>query len=266
MPDSFEQALALEGLSESVHRFVVPDGWLQGKGAFGGLVLAAMVEAMTAREEDRARTPRAVTGDFCGPAIPGEARILSQVLRRGRSQTHVAATLEQNGQLVAHATCVLSGSRKVGAMPSLDARPPEHPQYQEAHELPVGPPLGPVFAGHYEYRPTGPLPFQRGSEPLVLGWIKEREPLSRMTAAAMLGRVDAYWPAFFVLGAAPRPLVTVSFLASFLCDPHVLDPRTPAFFRSRSIAEADGYFVELRELWYEDRLVLINQQSFALLT
>ena len=57
----------------------------------------------------------------------------------------------------------------------------------------------------------------------------------------------------------------MSFLAEFLCDPAQLDPAAPLFYRARSVAEAGGYFVDMRELWNGDELVALNQQSFAML-
>jgi hypothetical protein len=65
--------------------------------------------------------------------------------------------------------------------------------------------------------------------------------------------------------SAPRPIATVSFLAEILCDPSTLDPRAPLFYRARVVAEAGGYFVEMRELWSGDVPVALNQQSVAML-
>lgn len=262
MTKSFEEAIALERTSDDAHRLVVPDGWQQGRGAFGGLVLGALMDAMTTREPDASRSARAFLGELCGPALPAPSRVVTRVLRRGSNQTNVAATLEQDGAVVAHASCVLASARKVSA-PRIALDPPQRLPYEDARELTI--PDGPAFAKHYEYRPTGALPFTRGAEPIVTGWVKERAPLTRMTAAAILGRLDAYWPGVFSIEAAPRPLATVSFMAELLRDPSTLDPRAPLFYRGRVVAESGGYFVEMRELWSGDEPVAFNQQSFAIL-
>ena len=89
--------------------------------------------------------------------------------------------------------------------------------------------------------------------------------MATMSAAALIGRIDAYWPAIFSLETAPRPVATVSFLAELLCDPSTLDPSQPLFYRARAVAQAGGYFVEMRELWHGDTPVALNQQSFAML-
>jgi hypothetical protein len=263
--DSFESAIALERLADDEHRVLVPDGWQQGRGAFGGLVLGMLMEAMASREPDASRVARAFTGDLCGPALARESRIVSRVLRRGNNQTNVSAMLEQDGAVVAHATCVLASPRKIAAPPRFTLEPPPRIAYEEATAFEVPASFGPRFARHYEYRPTGPLPFGGGRDAVVTGWVKERVPLSRVTAAALIARLDAYWPGVFSVETAPRPIATVSFLAELLCDPRTLDPRTPLFYRARDVAQADGYVVEMRELWHGEQPVALNQQSIAML-
>ena len=45
-----------------------------------------------------------------------------------------------------------------------------------------------------------------------------------------------------------------------------LDPEAPLFYRGRMLGGRDGYAVEARELWGEDRrLVALNQQIFAVM-
>jgi hypothetical protein len=207
---------------------------------------------------------RAFSGDLCGPALPMESRIVSRVLRRGSNQTNVTALLEQ-AAVVAIATCVLAAPRKIATPPRLTLDPPRPVPYARAAALAEAPMDAARFAQHYEFRPTSGAPSHPGSEAVVHGWVKERVALTRMTAAALLGRLDAYWPAIFSLESAPRPAATVSFLAELLCDPTTLDPSEPLFYRARAVAEDGGYFIEMRELWNGDQPVAYNQQSFAML-
>jgi Thioesterase-like superfamily len=261
---SFVDVIRLDRASEEEHRFTVPDGWQQGRGAFGGLVLGALMNAMADREHDTSRIARAFTGDLCGPALLKPSRIVSRVLRRGSNQTNVSATLEQDGAVVAQATTVLASDRGVAA-PSLSIEPPTQTPFEQATVVPVRAPMGPVFGQHYEYRIVGPMPFANGKEPIVLGWIREQVPVAKVTAAVMLARLDAFWPAIFSVSDTFRPMATVSFMAEFLRDPHSLDPARPMFYRGRAIAHAGGYVVETRELWLGDEPVALNQQTMAIL-
>jgi hypothetical protein len=265
MPESFERASALTRIAEDEHELTIPDGWRQGRGAFGGLVLGTLLAAMEEDEQDKARITRAFSGEICAPALPVPTRIKTRLLRRGNNQSNWSATILQNGEVVAHGSCAMATARKVADAPLASFDVPAQTPYTEARVIEVGPPLGPTFTQHYEYRPTGPLPFTGGKEALILGWVKERVPLSKVTAAALLGRVDAHWPALFVVETQRRPIATVSFLAEFLCDPSTLDPNEPLFYRARVVAQNAGYFVEYRELWKGDTPVLFNQQAMAIL-
>jgi hypothetical protein len=265
MPQSFESASALTRIAEDEHELTIPDGWQQGRGAFGGLVLATLLAAMEADEKDKARLVRAFSGEICAPVLPVATRLKTHLLRRGNNQSNWSATLTQNGEIVAHGSCAMATARKVADSPIGAFDLPAQSPYAEGRAVDLGPPLAPTFTQHYEYRPTGPLPFTGGKDALVLGWVKERVPLSRVTAPALLGRVDAHWPALFSVETQRRAVATVSFLAEFLVDPSTLDPNEPLFYRGRVVAQHGGYFVEYRELWKGDTPVLFNQQSMALL-
>ena len=81
----------------------------------------------------------------------------------------------------------------------------------------------------------------------------------------MLGLLDAWLPALFTKLDAPRPSSTVSFMAELVVDPATLDPRAPLRHRAEARAAAEGYCVELRELWSGSTLVALNQQVFAVI-
>jgi acyl-CoA thioesterase len=264
MADSFEAATSLTRVAGDEHELVVPDGWQQGRGAFGGLVLGAMLSAMIADEPDRSRVPRAFMGDICAPALPVAARLRTRALRRGKNQSNLACAFAQGGQIVAGSSAVLSAPRHAKGAPAL-AAPPETGRFEDVPVAPIGPPLGPVFARHYEYRVTNGVPFSGAKEAVVTGWVRERVPLTRVTYAALLARLDSFWPALYSVETAPRPMATVSFMAELLRDPATLDPEVPLFYRARTVAEAVGYFVELRELWNGREPVALNQQCFAIL-
>jgi hypothetical protein len=258
----FFAATALERIAPSSFRVQIHDGWQQGRGAFGGLVLAILLRAIEAAEPDRARRTRTLSGDLCGPVLPGPADVSVRVLRRGKNQTNLAAELRQDDQVLALASAVLSTARPQPASPLFDGAP-EAADWRRVPALQVGPPMGPAFATHYEYRSDEP-PFAVSGAPRVAGWVRERQPLLRLDAPALIGRLDAWWPTLFHI-AAPRPVATVSFVAELLADPATLRADEPLRYRARMAALHDGFFVELRELWHGDRVVALNQQTFAII-
>lgn len=265
MGHDFLGASSLERISELTFRAQLPDGWQQGRGAFGGLVLGTLLRAIEAAEPDRSRAARTLSGDLCGPVLPGAAEVVVRVLRRGSNQSNLAAELRQGDAVLATASAVLSAPRPQPEPPPLEAAP-EVADWRTAPVLPVAAPAGPTFAQHYEYRSLEPLPFLVATgEARAAGWIREQQPLRALDAPALVGRLDAWWPTLFHVGGQLRPIATISFVAQILVDPATLPPSEPLRYRARMAALHDGFFVELRELWHGERVVALNQQTFAII-
>ena len=246
----------------------VPDGWQQGRGAFGGLVLALLTRAAEAVVADAGRPLRALSGEIVGPVQPGPAAIAVEVLRAGTGVTAVAARLEQDGAVQAHAVVACGKARATyAAAPGLPA--PSPPPWRSIEPAPVGPPLAPVFTQHLEFRVTGPLPFsgaRAAGDERAEGWVRLRRPGEARDAALAVALIDSFWPALLASAPAPRPVATLTFGFQLVTPLAGLDPDAPLFYRARMLAGGDGYGSEMRELWSEDgRLVALNQQTIVVM-
>lgn len=259
MPSPFELATIVQPLGDGRFRVVIPDGWQQGRGAFGGVVLGALLRAVEAVEPGR--RARTIMGELIAAVLPGEHEIVTRVLRRGAHQSNVRAELVAAGEVVAEASVVLSDAR---ADLPLATPPIERPRADALHTVPIGGP-GPVFAQWYEYRPAFGLPFAGTGEPATGGYIREREVPSAIDAPALVALLDTWYPAAFPTFVEPRPMATVSFAAEILCDPSAVDPAAHLFITCRAIASHQGFVVELRELRDGERLLALNQQTFVVL-
>jgi hypothetical protein len=202
--DNFAKATAVSLLQPGLFAAHVPDGWQQGRGAFGGLVLATLTRAMDASVGAPERQLRVLTGEILGPVLPGDARIEVAPLREGTGMSFFEAKLLQDSQVLARATGTYGRTR----VTDRDIRRALTPMPDEWITVPVaevGPPLGPVFAQHMEYRVTGPPPFAGGSVPVSEGWIRPRTALPAWGAPELVAMADAWWPAALATESAPRP-------------------------------------------------------------
>lgn len=263
-PHSFLDASALVAGTDGTWTWAVPDGWQQGRGAFGGLVLGALVRAAEASEPEVARRPRVVSGELCGPVLPGPTTITVRHLRRGSGVTYAEARAAQGDEVVARASVVLAGDRKV-VTPTVTRAAPALPPWAALAVARLPSPPGPVFTRHVEFRPAGGLPFTSATTATATGYVGWQVPLAALDAPAIVGLLDCWWPAIFAAMAGPRPMATVSYTAELIAEPATLDPATPLAYAARVDAAAGGYVVEQRELWQDDRLVALNQQTFAIL-
>lgn len=242
----------------------VPDGWQQGRGAFGGLVIAALARAMETYVGDPERTLRSLTAELPGATTPGAVILALETLRAGSGQSTVAARLDQEGEVRAHAVGVVAKPR-AGVEGFLEARPPALPPWRDVPAVPSEA-LVPPFAKAFEYRNVGALPFSSGPSARCEGWVRLREPGTRADAAWAAGMLDAWWPAVFSRSAGPRPMGTVAFTMQVCRDLREVDPRAPCAYRAWAPVAHEGWVVEMRELWGEDgKLIAMNQQTFAII-
>jgi len=104
----------------------VPDGWLQGRTAYGGLSAALALHAAMASDTDLPPLRSALVA-FIGP-LSGEIVVRAHRLRRGRNAAFVQADVESDAGLGLRATFVFMGAvpsevdHRTGTAPAV-ARP-----------------------------------------------------------------------------------------------------------------------------------------------
>ena len=205
-----------------------------------------------------------LTGELCAPVLPGPTTITVAHLRRGSGITYAEARATQGDELVARASVLLAGDRKVET-PEVTRPAPELPPWYALPVIGSPAPPAPVFTRHVAFRPVGPLPFSGAPASAASGYVAMRVALAAIDAATIVGLLDAWWPAVLATMPAPRPMATVSYTAELLVDPATVDPTAPLAYSARVDGAGGGYYVELRELWQDGRLIALNQQTFALL-
>lgn len=237
----------------------IADGWQQGRGAFGGLVLAILTRASESVVADAERPLRSLTAEIVGPVQPGPADIRVEVLRAGTGVTTVASRLVQGGEVQAHAVGAFGKTRPTfTAAPALPV-PDLNRSWRDLATIPIGPPLAPVFTQNVEY-------WNLGSATETGGWVRLRRPGRARDAAYIVALADCWWPAMMHPLSAPRPIATLTFALERISDLEGLDPEAPLRYRAAVLAGRDGYAIEQRELWGEDgRLVALNQQTVVIM-
>ena len=249
------------------YELLVPEGWRQGRGAYGGLTIGALVRAIEHRIADPARKVRTVTAELPAAVMPGAAAISVEVLRSGNSLSAVRAALVQGGETRAHAVAVLAASRPgASALAWRDLQPPEAPPWRQVEPMPmVNPSAWPEFAQHFEFRVIAGLPLT-GAAPRTVGWVRPRVRCEPRDAGYIASLCDAWWPAALARFTQLRPIATIAYTLELVDGLEGLDPEAPLLYRGTVPVLSDGYFLETRELWGEDgRLVAINHQTFAVI-
>jgi acyl-CoA thioesterase len=253
-------------IAESQYTINIPEGWQQGRGAFGGLVLAIVARAMQMSLPPSAhRQLRTLTATLCGPTQPGEAQIIVEVLRLGSGVSSLAARLVQQNETQLHAVATF-GKRRVEDGDWQRFTPPQMPNWRELDPLPIEPPLAPQFSQHFQFRTTEHLPFSGVERAEASGWIQPKHPESTRDDAYIVALADAWWPAALTRFDGPRPMATLSFTLEIMGDLEGLPPDAPLYHSASCLASRDGYTSEDRKLWGEDgRLIAINHQTMVII-
>lgn len=258
----FATATRVEPLGDGRFAMAVPEGWNQGRGAFGGLLVAAMIRAMQG-VADADRPLRALNAELPSAVLVGPAELRVSVLRRGSGLSSLEVHLVQDGAVKSRASGVFGKRRPVDL-----AWQPEAPAMKPWSDVPLTPvgALPPPFIRHFEIRPTVGQPFAGRGEPLVEGWVRPVETLPAWGAAEVAAFADTYWPAFFPCVTAPRPAATVAFGLHLTEAAHELTMEAPLYYRARALSVGAGFLFEQRELWTEaGQLVAVNPQTITII-
>lgn len=261
-------ALANPQVNDQAKQFtwVVPDGWQQGRGSWGGLPVGAMVAAVRQAEGDPDRRIRSVSLQLSAPAMVGEHHVTVTPLRVGKAMsTWDACIRDSDGGFVAGGTLITGAPR-----PSRDQfndqswsplTAPAAPAWKTIPVAPTPPPF-PTFTQHCEYRPITGVPLQGGYAE-TLGWVNYRTPIE-WNEAALIALADAWYTVTLVPLAHLLPVGTINFSANLLIDPASLVAGEPLLHHGLVTGSMDGYASEQRRLWTSDgRLAVDNLQSVA---
>lgn len=272
MPDArssltpFEAASEIVALGDATFAWVVPDGWQQDRGAWGGLVVASIVRAAQASETDPGRLVRTVSAQITAPAVVGEHRLSVRPVRIGSAMsTWAVAVGTATGEPVAEGVVILGSAR---ASVSVDearlatVSAPAAASVDHAARVPAGPP-SPVFMQHLHMRLIEGMPMS-GAAASTLGWLGYDVPTDP-DAASLLALVDGWWPASLPAVAEVPRMATVNFTANLLVDPASIDARDLLLSQTFVSAAREGFTSEYRRLWTADgRLVVDNLQTIVI--
>jgi acyl-CoA thioesterase len=246
----------------------VPGDWMQGRGAFGGLVAGACIRAMEQVVGEPERALRTISGTMCGPVAPGEATIEVATLRKGSGTSALTATITQGAEVRAHFVAVFGADREVTNGAWLEREPPQVPHWSELDSVALPPGMAPQFTRHVDFKVVGAYPFSGGERRESGGWVRFREGErgEARDAAYIAGLADCWWPTLFMVESTPRPMATIMYTLELLEPWGDLDPDAPLYYHARSPGGSGGFGVEVREMWDEHgRLVALNQQTITII-
>lgn len=186
----------------------IPDNWLQGRTAYGGMSTALALHAAQVSDADLPPL-RSAQVSFIGP-LAGAITIRAQRLRRGRNAAFIQADVESEAGLGLRATFVFMGP--VASKVELrTGRAPDFPRPGPGDQTFKGN-SAVSFTRNFEFLDrrdtTGPAEWLR--------WVRlnEREGLDRMVE--LMAIADCLPPAALKLVGGPAPVSSMTWLLNIL--------------------------------------------------
>jgi Thioesterase-like superfamily len=261
--------LSVERESDGQFSWQVPDGWQQGRGAWGGLVAGACVDAVQKCESDPERIVRSISLTMFGPVPVGTNTLVVTDLRLGKSlSTRAVNIADGSGQSCATATVVTAKATSADLAPRMahwsTVTSPSLPRWQDVDVVPKGIPGLPRFMDHLEFRIVDGVPLTSGKAACA-GFVRFPDQ-GAWDVAQLIAIVDAWFPTSLVAFDAPRMIATVAFTAHLTVDPDTLPAGEPLAFTSHLTTAFDGHTCEIRRLWTPDgRIAVENHQSIVVM-
>ena len=247
-------------------RVSIPEDWLQGRSAYGGLQAALALQAM--RRLVPAEVPlRTLQTTFIAPAA-GTLRIDAQVLREGKSAIHAEARMFDGAQLVLLVVAVFGRSRESKiSIPVAAPTPPKTPA--QAMLMPYLPGITPAFTQHLEFRwTTNNLPFSGAKEPRLQVYVRLREPPAPGTVGDDVHLVmlaDAPPSPGMTLFRGPVAGSSLTWTLELLDEQPGLAADDHLYIDNEVTAARHGYFNQTATLWRGDGSALaLSRQSFVI--
>lgn len=246
----------------------MPDGWQQGRGAWGGLVAGAIASSVQRNQADTERRLRTLSIHLAAPVPVGPATLRVSVLRQGSAMsTWQVVVTGADGETCAHAVAISGRSRATDLTrdpASGMATPPTLPPVDDAVAVPAQAPGMPVFLRHLDVRLVEGWPVT-GAPARCTGYVRFTDQAA-WDAPSLLGIVDAWWPTVLPTLSELRPLATVSYAAHVLTDPSTLPAGEYLAYEASMAGAHEGFTTETRRLWTLDgRLAVENHQSVVVI-
>jgi len=257
----FSALTAVMRQQEDNHSIVLPDDWLQGRTAYGGLSAALCLEA-TKRSHENLPPLRSAQFCFIGPAT-GTLNISADVLRRGKSTVIVGSDLTGDSGLALRSTFCFGAGRASShehqalAMPNVP-KPDECPDYYVW-------PDRPNFMRHFDGRlAAGAMPRTPGAKPEMTVWLRHRDTGDEANFVRVLALADALPPPSLVLSKEFIQISTMTSAIEFLDDKPLT---STGWWLVQAIADTsrEGYSSQSIVIWSPDgKPVLTSRQNVAI--
>ena len=237
--------------------------WAQGRAGFGGLVAALLYENMTGLLTDD-RPVRSLQVGFVGPVaadVPFELK--SEILREGKSVTHIQGRGLQEGNVQLSILGAYGHGRESAIQVIKEPHLfPENPEDQRSLNE-IGD-AAPVFTQHFDFRYCTALPFEGTKETALRGFLRFTEAPERIGIPELIALIDAWPPTVLPMLTKLAPASSLSWTLEFVHPQPLLAPDEYCQYEAKIQHTENGYGHTVAKIWNsKGELIALSQQTVA---
>lgn len=258
---AFSSMLATMTAIDDHYVITLPEDWLQGRTAYGGLSASLCVQAALLAHPNLPPL-RSAQFSFIGPAS-GELRVMPQLLRQGKSAAFIAVSLEGDSGLAVRATLCFGAGRDLPHDYSRLAIPDTPPRES-------CPPFfiwdqRPNFMAHFEGRLAGGgMPISGSDNAKMLVWLRHRDTATRADLVSLIALADALPPISFATFTEVLPISTMTWSVDLLV-PEIHNPEGWWLIGGEAETICEGYSAQTAVSWHPNgHPVMSARQSVAI--
>ncbi len=245
----------------------IPEGWLQGRTLYGGLVAGMMMHKAQHHIKAENKQLLSCSITFVGPVQASAVKLTVEVLRQGKSVTSIEVRVWQNDavQSILVASFGSARSSKITV-----AQQPEAPDFLATEQLPRLPnlDLAPECFTQFEIAwANGHAPFSASPVPDFSGWFRfdpKKHNNRVMSEADLLMLADIWPPGVLPMFDQVAPASSLTWHMTLL---RPMQYQLHDWFKYRVHTEfaADGYSTEQAQIWdAENRLIALSRQTVTI--
>lgn len=246
---------------EPGYAITLPEDWLQGRTAYGGLS-ASISLAATLRSFPDLPPLRSAQFAFIGPAS-GELHISPEILRRGKSTVFAASDLYGDAGLAVRSLFCFGTHRP--SSPDFSRYP--MPATAPASDCPpfFSWPNRPNFMDHFEGSLAGgQFPLSGHTPPEMLVWVRHRDRTTPDDLVRLIAAADALPPTSFAAFTEAVPISTMTWSIDLV---NPAPQSASGWWLIHNLAETigEGYSAQTTVIWNDEgHLVLVARQNVAI--
>ncbi len=244
----------------------VPQGWLQGRTVYGGVVAAMLMHKAISLINNPAQGLLNASVTFVGPVQQARAQLTAEILRQGKSVTTVEVRLWQDGAVQSILLASFGVARASEIQVSQEKIAPDYPQ-PELLQIAQHHPLAPeCFKQMQMIWAEGQYPCTGSAQPDFGGWFRFDPALHEnreMTSADLMAAFDMWPPGVLPMYKTMAPASSLTWNLTCI---HPLQNMTHDWLKFQVYTDfaGQGYATESAHLWdAEGRLIALSRQTVA---